>query len=76
MDERSPGFIKNAGLYNQILKTHADANGVHLIDLDRMIKEAGGVEQLTVDGIHLNETGHAMLAKEIEKHVLTMIGDD
>jgi lysophospholipase L1-like esterase len=45
---------------------------VHLIDLDRMIKEAGGVEQLTVDGIHLNDAGQAMLAKEIEKHVLSL----
>jgi len=74
MDERSPGFIRNAAIYNQILKTHADANGAHLIDLDRMIKEAGGAEQLTVDGIHLNEAGHAMLAKEIEKHVLSLNG--
>jgi lysophospholipase L1-like esterase len=73
MDERSPGFIENAGVYNQILKTHAEANGVHLIDIDRMIKEAGGVEQLTVDGIHLNETGHAMLANAIESHILSLV---
>jgi len=73
MDERSPGFIKNVGLYNQILKAHADADGVHLIDLDRMIKEAGGVEQLTVDGIHLNDAGHAMLAREIEERVLSSV---
>jgi lysophospholipase L1-like esterase len=72
MDERSPGFIRNVGVYNEILKAHAEANGVHLIDIDRMIKEAGGVEQLTVDGIHLNETGHAMLATEIEQHVLSL----
>ena len=72
MDERSPGFIRNVGVYNEILKAHAEANGVHLIDIDRMIKEAGGVEQLTVDGIHLNETGHAMLANEIEQHVLSL----
>jgi len=71
MDERSPGFIRNAGIYNQILRTHAEASGAHLIDLDRMIKEAGGAEQLTVDGIHLNEAGHAMLAEEIEKIVLS-----
>jgi lysophospholipase L1-like esterase len=73
MDERSPGFIKNAERYNQILRTHADANKVYLIDIDRMIKEAGGAEQLTVDGIHLNEAGHEMLAKEIEKHVLSLV---
>jgi lysophospholipase L1-like esterase len=72
MEERSPGFIKNADIYNQILKTHADANGVQLIDLDRMIKEAGGAERLTVDGIHLNEAGHKMLAEEIENHVLSL----
>jgi len=76
MDERSPGFIKNVGIYNAILKAHAGANGVHLIDLDAMIKANGGVEQLTVDGIHINEAGHQMLAKEIEKHVVSLIGDD
>jgi len=76
MDERSPGFIRNVGIYNEILRTHAEANGAHLIDIDRLIKEAGGVEQLTVDGIHINEAGHKMLAQEIEKHVLSLIGDD
>ena len=73
MDERSPGFIKNANVYNHILKTHAETSGAHLIDLDRMIKEAGAAEQLTVDGIHLNEAGHALLAEEIENHVLRLI---
>ena len=75
MDERSPGFIKNAGVYNDILKSHAKGPGVHLIDLDQMIKDAGGVEQLTVDGIHINETGHAMLAREIENHVLQLVNE-
>lgn len=72
MDERSPGFISNVCIYNDILKKHAEANGVYLIDIDRMIKEAGGVEQLTVDGIHLNEAGHEMLAREIENHVMSL----
>jgi lysophospholipase L1-like esterase len=76
MDERPPGFIRNVGIYNELLRTHAEANGAHLIDIDRLIKEAGGVEQLTVDGIHINEAGHKMLAQEIEKHVLSLIGDD
>lgn len=74
MEERSPGFVANVGVYNKILKSRAEADGVHLIDMDRMIKEAGGVEQLTVDGIHINETGHAMLAKEIEDHISSLVG--
>ena len=49
---------------------------VHLIDLDGMIKEAGGVERLTVDGIHINEAGHTMLAKVLEKHVLNLAADE
>ena len=73
MDERSPGFIDNVASYNEILKTQSKGDRVHLIDLDQMIKAAGGVEQLTVDGIHINETGHEMLAKEIESHVLSLI---
>ena len=73
MDERSPGFIRNVRLYNEILRSHAQRAGFHLIDLDQMIKEGGGVEELTVDGIHLNDTGHAMLAKEIENHILSLV---
>jgi lysophospholipase L1-like esterase len=75
MDARSPGFISNVGIYNEILKTHATASGVHLIDMDQMITTAGGVEKLTVDGIHINEIGHELLAKEIENHVLSVIGE-
>jgi acyl-CoA thioesterase-1 len=75
MEARSPGFISNVGIYNEILRAHASANGVHLIDMDRMIKAADGVEKLTVDGIHINEIGHEMLAKEIENHVLTLVGE-
>jgi len=75
MDERSPGFIRNVAVYNEILKSHAKGAGVHLIDMNRMVQEAGGVEQLTVDGIHINETGHTMLAKELENHVLSLVAD-
>jgi lysophospholipase L1-like esterase len=75
MDERSPGFIRNVGIYNEILRSHARGTGVHLIDIDQMIKDAGGVERLTVDGIHINETGHAMLAGEIENHVLSLVDE-
>lgn len=75
MDERSPGFIRNVGIYNEILRSHARGIGVHLIDIDQMIKDAGGVERLTVDGIHINETGHAMLAREIENHVLSLVDE-
>ena len=76
MEERSPGFVANVGVYNKILKSHAEGGRIHLIDLDGMIKEAGGVQQLTVDGIHINETGHAMLAEAIENHVLKFLSEE
>jgi acyl-CoA thioesterase I len=70
MDARSPGFITNVEVYNQILKSSVQGTGVHLIDLDKIVKENGGVEKLTVDGIHINDEGHALLAKEIQDHVM------
>jgi acyl-CoA thioesterase I len=73
MDERSPGFIENVRTYNQILKTQAQGEGIHLIDLNRIIDVEGGPGKLTVDGIHINEEGHRILAAEIEKHVLTLV---
>jgi lysophospholipase L1-like esterase len=72
MEMRSPGFIANVDVYNDILKTSTNGPGIQLIDLNRLIKENGGVEKLTVDGIHINNEGHALLAKELENHVISL----
>jgi lysophospholipase L1-like esterase len=76
MEERSPGFRRNVEDYNRILQAQADGQGVHLIDLDRLIREGGGPEELTVDGIHVNRTGHRMLAQELERHLLSLLEDE
>jgi lysophospholipase L1-like esterase len=73
LETRSPGFQKNVSVYNQILEESVRGERLSLIDLDRMIREAGGTEKLTIDGIHINEEGHALLARSLEEHVLNFI---
>jgi lysophospholipase L1-like esterase len=43
-----------------------------LIDLNRIVLEQGGPEAMMVDGIHLNERGHKLLAQELEEHVMRL----
>lgn len=78
MEERSPGFRRNVAEYNRVLQAQADAEEalVHLIDLDALIKAGGGAEELTVDGIHINPTGHKILAQELERHLLKLLEDE
>jgi acyl-CoA thioesterase-1 len=76
MEARSPGFIENVNTYNEILKSQAHGEGIHLVDLDRMIRDGGGPDKLTVDGIHINEAGHAMLARELENHIVRLVEGD
>jgi len=73
VEERSPGFQKNVVAYNRVLQEQTKQSIVTLIDLNRMIHEEGGSAELTVDGIHLNERGHALLAHELEQHILDRI---
>ncbi len=73
LDLRSPGFIQNVITYNQILKECVRGDNVDLIDLDEMIRQAGGAAKLTVDGIHIDRTGHQMLAREIEDRIARLM---
>jgi lysophospholipase L1-like esterase len=70
VEERSPGFQSNVIAYNQVLQEQTKHPFVTLIDLNRMVHEDGGSDALTVDGIHLNEPGHILLAQELEQHVM------
>jgi lysophospholipase L1-like esterase len=74
MEKRSPGFQENVLKYNRILNELVDDEWVSLIDLNSLIAGAGGATKLTVDGIHINETGHEMLAQELETYVLRLLG--
>jgi lysophospholipase L1-like esterase len=76
MEERSPGFRRNVEDYNRILSAQTDGQRVHLIDLNHLIHEHGGPEELTVDGIHINHTGHSMLAQELERHILGLLENE
>lgn len=72
VEERSPGFQSNVIAYNQVLQEQTKHSFVSLIDLNRMVHDDGGSDALTVDGIHLNERGHMLLAQELEQHVMRL----
>jgi lysophospholipase L1-like esterase len=69
VEERSPGFQKNVVAYNRVLEEQTKHPWVSLIDLNRMVHDEGGSGALTVDGIHLNERGHALLARRLEEGI-------
>ena len=75
IEERSPGFQDNVIAYNRVLQEQTKHQHVSLIDLDGLVREEGGSEKLTVEGIHLNERGHALLARELERLILTGFQD-
>jgi lysophospholipase L1-like esterase len=65
--QRSPGFQENVRAYNQVLADHADGQQVQVVDLNSLLIEHGGAQTLTVDGIHINRPGHALLADALER---------
>lgn len=73
VEERSPGFQSNVIAYNRVLEEQAKHSFVTLIDLNRIVEDGGGCEKLTVDGIHLNEHGHVLLAEKLEQLLLPML---
>ena len=76
VEERSPGFQKNVIAYNRVLQAQTKHDLVSLIDLNRMIHDEGGSSALTVDGIHLNERGHVLLANELVDRIKRILQDE
>jgi lysophospholipase L1-like esterase len=73
VEERSPGFQRNVILYNQVLSKQTEHAHVALLDLNAILNREGGSQSLTVDGIHLNEQGHQLIAQELEKLVTPLV---
>lgn len=72
LERRSPGFQNNVKIYNQILSDQVDGRSIQLLDLNSLVQQRGGPEQLTIDGIHINEEGHRILARQLEAHILML----
>ena len=73
VEERSPGFQNNVIAYNRVLQEQTKHSFVTLIDLNRIVEDGGGSEKLTVDGIHLSERGHVLLAEKLEQVLLPIL---
>jgi len=75
MEERSPGFQNNVIAYNRVLQDQTKHEWISLIDLNSIVQNEGGAEKLTIDGMHLNERGHELLANELQRQVLPIVAD-
>jgi lysophospholipase L1-like esterase len=73
VEARSPGFQRNVELYNQVLSKQTPHAHVQLLDLNKILQSEGGTAKLTVDGIHLNETGHRLLLRELERRLMPLV---
>ena len=76
VEERSPGFQSNVIAYNQVLQEQTKHDFVSLIDLNRLVHQESSSYALTVDGIHLNERGHMLLAQALETRINTELNPD
>lgn len=65
LEARSPGYIANHAAYNIALRSLAETGNVTLLDYDDLVRQAGGTEAMTVDGMHPNPAGHRLLAQAI-----------
>jgi lysophospholipase L1-like esterase len=52
-----------------VLQEQTKHDFVSLLDLNRLVHEEGGPDALMVDGIHLNERGHMLLAQKLEENI-------
>ena len=74
LEYRSPGFQKNVNHYNLRLEQRVLGNKmVKLIDFNELIRQHGGTELLTVEGMHPNSTGHALLAQSLSDTIIKFI---
>ena len=73
VEERSPGFQRNVERYNQVFAQQATNPQVELVDLNLLLHREGGSAGLTVDGIHLTERGHMLIAQQLENLVAPLV---
>ncbi len=71
LEQRSPGFQTNVKIYNKIIDDTALHYKATVIDLDTWIHKNGGHDELTCDGMHINERGHAFVSESLLKLVET-----
>ncbi len=62
---RTPGFQNNVRIYNKILKTSSHGKVSKLINLNDIIWSKNKPENHLVDGMHLNDRGHKLLAQKL-----------
>lgn len=72
LEYRSPGFQKSVEQYNHVLADQIDQPWIHLLDINRVIQQNGGPENLTIEGIHINSLGHELLAHELHRLIVTL----
>ncbi len=75
LEYRSPGFRRNVELYNRTLAEQAGRfPWVRLVDFNGLVWQGGDPTSLLLDGVHPNRKGHALLAEELERHILELGG--
>lgn len=64
-----PGVGKAVHQYNEAFLAHASNPRVRVIDVGELYQRHGGIEAVSLDGMHINEFGHKVLAAELERVV-------
>lgn len=73
MESRSPGYRANVARYNAMLAAEA-GGAAELVDYNKLVSDKGGVDRLTVDGMHPNREGHRLLATALLNAIVKKFG--
>jgi len=70
-----PGVSRSVELYSRVYLDQAGKDRISVVDMSRLAYENGGLQNISLDGMHVNEAGHRMLAREFERIVVEILGE-
>lgn len=65
-----PGVAKAVHQYNEAFLSHAMHPRVRIVNVGELYGKHGGIEAVSLDGMHINEHGHRVLAAELERVIV------
>lgn len=66
-------FNRDVDAYNHVADQVMAAHGIAINDLHGAVREAGGANCLSQDGVHMTEAGYGVLAREVATAIRTAL---
>lgn len=72
MEHQMPGVTRNVERYNAVFDAYRADPLVSFVDLNRLMRDWGGPDALTLDGMHMTARGQTLFAQELARRVLPL----